>query len=281
MRAIISSSAPSTAREWPSRVPSPQPKLPSSSVTLTNSQRGLTRKYSIDLILAIFAGGKWKGRSDDAQTERRQFQVAERIPGVIYEVARRVKKSFPSSGLPLPFTMTCRMIPFHPEYPTHLNCTPRGGHWGRKRLGRSPGEVWGWRRDRATMVPPRYCGKPSLVEELGELGQVKVWKMRGSGWITGHVNECRSVVSNTPRDTVANKTKVASSRAALNDRTYTRAYCRANCLLVHSCSTVTAEVVNSIIEHPKLAISSALLVDVAEVEVLLVSQITKRSPIKF
>ena len=55
-RVIISSNAPSTASEWPSSVPSPQPNLSSSSVILTNNQRGGTRKYSRVAIRPILAG---------------------------------------------------------------------------------------------------------------------------------------------------------------------------------------------------------------------------------
>jgi hypothetical protein len=52
-RTMISSSAPSTARVWPSRVPSPHPTRPSSSVIFTKSQRGFTLKYSMSLIGAM------------------------------------------------------------------------------------------------------------------------------------------------------------------------------------------------------------------------------------
>jgi hypothetical protein len=55
-RTMISSSAPSTARVWPSRVPSPHPTRPSSSVIFTKSQRGFTLKYSMSLIGAMSNG---------------------------------------------------------------------------------------------------------------------------------------------------------------------------------------------------------------------------------
>lgn len=52
-RSAHASRHPSTACVWPSKDASPHPKFPSSSVILTNSHRGGTRKYSIDAILPM------------------------------------------------------------------------------------------------------------------------------------------------------------------------------------------------------------------------------------
>lgn len=60
--------------------------------------------------------GSGKGGCPNAQRERRQFQVAELIPGVIYEDAHRVSKT-PSSILPLPPTIAHRMDRIYPHTP--------------------------------------------------------------------------------------------------------------------------------------------------------------------
>jgi hypothetical protein len=52
-RTLSSSRAPSTARVWPSNVPSPHPAWSFWSMILTKSHLGLTRKYSMDLMGAI------------------------------------------------------------------------------------------------------------------------------------------------------------------------------------------------------------------------------------
>jgi hypothetical protein len=109
--------------------------------------------------------------------------VAERIPGVIYEVARRVKKTTSLLWLTPPLHDD---LSDDPQQSTLLKGTPRGGQWGKER---DSGEV----REKSgggDTIAPRLCphataGKPLLVEELGERGQVKVWKMRGSGCIIG------------------------------------------------------------------------------------------------